>query len=289
MRTNTLERKILGWLFETGAIKVSAPDQPFWYTSGLIGPYYCNTHFLYGSEEAATRLLAQIDGWKSQPLECSAAVARELRQQYAKTPLYRQLIDDLAKYLRQNWPLDQIQYISGGERRDWFFSLLPAMLLDKPHLTIFKDRQVVLQYNCGAGFVSDLGGGRVLHISDLITEASSYLRAWIPAIADRGGEIVGTVTIVDRQQGGGEALRRAGVPMQALARIDQTLFAEARERGYVSAEQYQLVLSYLQDPEQSMRNFLLSHPEFLENALQGDAKTAERARRLLDEDLYKLK
>ena len=43
--------KLIKWLFETNAFRVCPENEPFWYTSGTIGPYYINTHFLYGSEE----------------------------------------------------------------------------------------------------------------------------------------------------------------------------------------------------------------------------------------------
>ena len=52
---------IMSYLFETKAIKFCEENKPFWYTSGKIGPYFINTHFVYGSEEDAAHLLAFID------------------------------------------------------------------------------------------------------------------------------------------------------------------------------------------------------------------------------------
>ena len=49
------------YLFKTNAIKVCEENKPFWYTSGKIGPYFINTHFIYGSEKDATELLSFID------------------------------------------------------------------------------------------------------------------------------------------------------------------------------------------------------------------------------------
>ena len=42
---------LVTYLFETRAIRVCPKDKLFWYTSGKIGPYYINTHFLIGCEE----------------------------------------------------------------------------------------------------------------------------------------------------------------------------------------------------------------------------------------------
>lgn len=284
---NDLKDKIVGWLFQTGAVRVSPAEKPFWYTSGLIGPYYVNTHFLYGSEQKAVELLALIDRNKNDLEQCTMEVRQAVLANYEQDGIYRPLIDGLVEYIRQNIPLEQVDCIAGGERRDWFFSLLPAEILGLPHLVISKDRQVVM--HTGEDMQpTDLKGKRVLHISDLITEASSYVRAWIPAVQEQGASMPWTVTIVDRKQGGQEALASAGVEMHALVSIDEDLFLRAKRQGYLSDEQYQLVMGYLADPFESMRQFLLRNPAFLADARNADSKTRERATRLLEQDLYKL-
>ena len=52
---------IISHLFETNAFKFCEENKPFWYTSGKIGPYFINTHFIYGSQKDASELLAFID------------------------------------------------------------------------------------------------------------------------------------------------------------------------------------------------------------------------------------
>jgi len=44
--------------------------QAFLVYIGTIGPYYINTHFLYGSEEKANKLLEFIDKEKENILKC---------------------------------------------------------------------------------------------------------------------------------------------------------------------------------------------------------------------------
>ena len=56
-----MENPIISWLFETDAVRVCPEGQPFWYTSGKLGPFYINTQFLYGSEAAANSLLKTIE------------------------------------------------------------------------------------------------------------------------------------------------------------------------------------------------------------------------------------
>lgn len=109
-------------------------------------------------------------------------------------------------FIRDNVDVDDIDYISGGERRDWFFSLLAAKGLGKPHITIYKDLSAVITEKGETRRSDSVNGGRVLHIADLITKASSYERAWIPAIKNICGQMTCTVVIIDRKQGGAELL-----------------------------------------------------------------------------------
>ena len=46
---------------------------------------------------------------------------------------------------------------------------------------------------------------------------------------------------------------------------------------------------FFKDPDGTMRNFLINHPDFLKNALHSDEKTAKRAKLLVDGNLYNLK
>ena len=56
--------ELIDGLFQTKALRIAPEDKPFWYTSGKLGPFYVNTHFLYGSEEKAVHLLEVIDAKK---------------------------------------------------------------------------------------------------------------------------------------------------------------------------------------------------------------------------------
>lgn len=52
---------IMSYLFETNALRRCEENKPFWYNSGKIGPYFINTHFIYGNEKDAIELLAFIN------------------------------------------------------------------------------------------------------------------------------------------------------------------------------------------------------------------------------------
>ena len=49
----TEQTELIAALIRTRALVVSPPGEVFWYTSGTVGPYYINTHYLLGGPEPA--------------------------------------------------------------------------------------------------------------------------------------------------------------------------------------------------------------------------------------------
>ena len=282
---------LVSYLFKTNAFKVCPDNKPFWYTSGKIGPYFINTHFLYGSEEEAVEFLSFIDVEKDNKIELPKKVFDKAFAQYNSNNIYKEVIDEMISFINSHINVDEIDYVSGGERRDWFFSNIVAYLLKKPHITIFKDLSTVVST---ADFEetsvkSELNGKKVLHVADLVTAASSYLRAWIPAIQSLGAEIVWSTVVVDRIQGGNDRLRELGINAYSLVQIAPEMFKKALDLGIISEEQNVMLNKFFEDPDGTMRKFLIEHPEFLENALKSDEKTIVRVRLCLEGDLYNLK
>lgn len=277
-------------LFETNAIKVCKNDNPFWLTSGKISAYFINTHFVYGSEADANVLLKFIDDNKHDKLNMPKPLFEKVMKQYNSNSIYKDVIDEMVNFIKNNINVDDIDYISGGERRDWFFSYVIANILGKPHITIFKDLDTVVS-DCNfenTTTITSIPGKKVLHVTDLITVASSFLRAWIPAIQNLGGELVWALSVVDRMQGGKERLSDLGITTYSLTCVDEDLFVTAFDNGIIDKSQLDMVHNFIKDPDGSMRAFLIAHPDFLENALHADEKTAGRARLLVDGNLYNL-
>lgn len=283
-----IRNKLISMLFETKALQVCPEDNPFWYTSGTIGPYYINTHFLYGNKEKANLLLEKIDKATQDKMKCSKEIFDEVLKNYNEDSIYKSLIDELCNFIKDKVDVSQVQYISGGERRDWFFSLMAAKILKKPHLTIYKDMEVVMFDGVESYEIKNLGNAKILHIADLITEASSYIRAWIPAIKKLNGEIIWSVAIVDRNQGGEERLGKEKIISQSMIYIDKNLFDKALKLELVNRNQYQMILDYLESPRDSMKKFLETHAQFLQTALKSDQRTRDRAKLCLEKDIYEL-
>lgn len=269
-----MSNKITEDLFKTNAVRVAPADTPFWYTSGKLGPFFINTHFLAKDEGTATSILKLIEEAISEGRETAPKkIFDAFCNLYKEDATYRNCVDSLVEAAKKY----DFDFISGGERRDFFFSMVPAHLLGKPHLTIFKDLSSVIT-DCNFSKIDyDFKGKKALHIADLITEASSYERAWIPAIKDLGADIKDTIAVVDRKQNGRAVLNGLGVNMETLTAVDKELFDEALANGSVNEAQYDLVMQFLADPDKYMKDFIANHPTFIDEQIALGGKTKERA------------
>lgn len=285
--------KLMSLLFETNAFKVAEENNPFWYTSGKIGPYFINADYLYGSEQDSKNLLAFID----QELENETKtdipkhIFEKVLEHYNTNQIYKYVIDQMKEYIEMNIGIDNIDYISGGERRDWYFSNIMAYLLNKPHVTIYKDLTTVLSNSnfTSTETISSIEGKRFLHLADLLNQSASFTRAWIPAIKNLGSNIVWSVFAVDRMQGGTETLTNDGVKVHSLLQIDDSLFTTAKSLGIINDEQLDMLRDFKKDPDGSMKQFLINHPEFIENAKKSNnPKTIKRVNTLIEQNIYGL-
>lgn len=269
---------IIDSLFSTNAVRVSDPEAPFWYASGMLGPFYINTHFLLHNEMEAARLLSIIETASGTDRFAMPHILLDhLLAFYERSESFKQVTDAIVAACRGL----SFDFVSGGERRDYFFSILPAYFLHKPHLFIFKDFQSVYadesMTDCVLATEADLDGKTVLHIADLVTEASSYLRVWVPVIKNLGAKITDTIAVVDRVQGGREILAGEGISLHALTAIDTQLFQNALAMKLISTHQYEMVLDYMKDPDTYVRNFFSTHPGYVEAQIQLGGKAKERA------------
>ncbi|MCI8470113.1 MAG: orotate phosphoribosyltransferase [Clostridia bacterium] len=282
---------IMSYLFETKAVKFCEENKPFFLTSGTISPYFVNTHFLYGNEKEATEFLSYIDTLLADRINLPKKVFEKVLAQYEKNSIFKYTIDTMIKAITENVNVDEIDYISGGERRDWYFSNMIAYLLEKPHLTLFKDMEAfVSPYDFSSTEkITNIEGKTVLNASDLVTAASNYVRSWIPAVKNLNGKLLWTCYVVDRKQGGTEILEKEGIKTIPLALVDNTLFEKAFSLGIINKGQLDMLKGFYHDPYETMRNFLINHPEFIENALNStDERTLKRVKTLTEGNLYNL-
>ena len=280
-------------LFETNAFNIAQENKPFWYTSGKIGPYFVNGEFFYGSDADSKELLAFIDSELENETKenIPANIFEKVLAHYNSNEIYKTTIDAMVEYIKETVNVENIDYISGGERRDWFFSNMIAYILEKPHVTIYKDLSTVeSDYKFTVNTpVEKIEGKNFLHVADLLNQSASFTRAWIPAIENLGSKILWSIFVIDRMDGGTQVLTDCGVEVLSLLKINDELFVKALELGIINEKQLQMLRDFKKDQMGSMKQFLIDHPEFLEESLNSDnSKTAKRAKLLVEQDLYGL-
>ena len=280
-------------LFETNAFNIAQENKPFWYTSGKIGPYFVNGEFFYGSDADSKELLAFIDSELENETKenIPAHIFEKVLAHYDSNEIYKTTIDAMVEYIKETVDVEKIDYISGGERRDWFFSNMIAYILEKPHVTIYKDLSTVeSDYKFTVNTpVEKIEGKNFLHVADLLNQSASFTRAWIPAIENLGSKILWSIFVIDRMDGGTQVLTDCGVEVLSLLKINDELFVKALELGIINEKQLQMLRDFKKDQMGSMKQFLIDHPEFLEESLNSDnSKTAKRAKLLVEQDLYGL-
>lgn len=282
---------IVNYLFETNAVQVAKEGEVFLTTSGLITPYYVNTHFLCGGESESLRLLNLIDSFKGSPEKIVSEVSSEIIKLYKSHDIYTQVVSLLGDLFSKSKLSDvkfsdSVKFVTGGERRDWFFSVPLAQVLGLPHLYVYNDG-LVLDEN--AQIYKGSGDVGAVHVADLLTIGSSYTNKWIPYLREHKIQIALSLNCVDRDQGGSINLLNAGVgSVSSLCKIGQSFFMEAKNDGVISDTQYQALIGFFNNQFESMRNYLLSHPDFIKRSLGSDKKTRERMLITINQDLYKL-
>ena len=280
-------------LFETNAFNIAQENKPFWYTSGKIGPYFVNAEYFYGSDADSKELLAFIDSEleNENKENIPAHIFEKVLNHYNTNEIYKTTIDAMKEYIEETIDVNTIDYISGGERRDWFFSNMIAYLLNKPHVTIYKDLSTVLS---NSDFTENTSVDKIenknfLHVADLLNQSASFTRAWIPAIENLGSKINWAIFVIDRMDGGTQVLSDCGVEVLSLLQINDDLFVKALDLNIINEKQLEMLREFKKDQMESMRQFLIAHPEFLEESLNSDnSKTAKRAKLLVEQNLYGL-
>ncbi|HHU07244.1 MAG TPA: hypothetical protein GXZ59_02745 [Clostridiaceae bacterium] len=281
-----MNKELANYLFETEALKIADPGQPFWYTSGKIGPFFINTHFLYGSANEADVLLQEIEQLADRPEEMPPRIAALCLRQFEQNLIYNAVIKMAYRMLEDI--AAKVDFISGGARRDFFFSLPLAELLTKPHLSCYKDGRSYYSLP-GEPAVeilskqdSPIDNQKGLHIADIVTVASSFFRLWIPQIERAGATMSHAAAVLDRGQGGAVLLAEAGVSLNTLGTTNAEFFQAAVDMEQINSRQKEMCVAFLQDPDKYMADFLSDNPGFISAELAKGGKSAERAQLALD-------
>lgn len=287
-----MDKDLIQLLFDTNAFQVAPENEPFWYSTGKIGPYFINVDYLYGGKEEAKQLIDEIDEMlqTEEKEEIPYLLCEKIMEQYDNNEMFKNVIDKMVDYVENNFETNLIDYISGGERRDWIFSIPLANLLGKPHIAIFKNLTTVASTSDfeESTTIDYLLGKRVFHVADILNTGEDFESIWVPAINHLGAKINWALFAVDRNQKGDEKLADIGVQTYSLVKISEELFNIAIRYDVINLPQYELLCSYLEDPDGTMRKFINQHPTFIEDTINNsqDQKIVSRAKICKEKNYY---
>lgn len=133
----------------------------------------------------------------------------------------------LAALRASGWPVDAVGGLTLGAD-PISYAIAHASALDAESgrgeiVRSFTVRKEAKQHGTGKLIEGAfLPGDRVVVVEDVITTGGSALKA-VDAIRAAGGEILGVLALVDRQEGGREALEAAGLKVLSLVTAKQLL------------------------------------------------------------------
>jgi len=251
-------------------------EQPVILTSGELGIYYINTE-----------KLVQDGGKFDEFGDNSQAMIKHAIEMTKQHPTFGEVIDILSEKAKNLLQLPNAKSaISGGQRRDWLFSGPVAYQLGIPHISLYKNgviESIGLRggRSAGTSFFSTRDA-QVLHIADLLTEASSCYRiedkverGWIPMI--RGGaKINDLIAIVTRCQGGEETLKRQHVTAHPFVAIDENFLKQYSSNP-------ERAVAYMQSPREWSENYLRENGALaLVKTFDPEGGKLDRAKKFLD-------
>jgi orotate phosphoribosyltransferase len=99
------------------------------------------------------------------------------------------------------------------------YAVAAASDRDPPTIDGFTVRKDVKSHGTGRRIEGPFRAGALVVVAeDVITTGGSALRA-VEAVREAGGQVVGILAVVDREEGGREAITAAGYPVAALVRL----------------------------------------------------------------------
>ncbi len=184
-------------------------DEPFFaYTSGSIGPNYVS----------------------------SESVTRDSNSYYLAIRSMQKVVE--------RWSVgkdEKIEYITGGQSRDWLFSEpLARKLGGVTHVRLFKNGDVEKNI--------DMEGKTVIHVADLNNEGHSIRNLWIPLITQANGNLGAVFFYVDRMEEGNKALNRDKITHDSVVKLDSEVWDYMLREGVVDEDSYRNIMARREDP-----------------------------------------
>jgi orotate phosphoribosyltransferase len=263
------------WNRKTGPI--------FWYAASVPGPFYVNTELVIGPELSAlllkeiTAIVADMPDAVSRASKLDALIM----QAFEKDVTFKNVIETMVERAKAEFPKNTYSVISGGERRDWLFSIPMAKLMNVKHAYLFKNGDLFCESSLQPGEVA-------LHVSDLINNAASYFDAWLPILTKHGLSCTGTLCVNSRGTNGVDRLKDNGQKVVALNSIDVAFFEKSKETGLIDEATLDEIRLFFCSAQEWASTYLMEKAELF-NASGIDAKSFERLVTFFTKDPWNLR
>ncbi len=272
-------------ILDSGALSIWDREKGpiFWYALGVPGPFYLNTELMIG-RELSVRILTKIDAILAESADPSTRahhIEKTILAAYSDKSAYHRIVSALADKAREIFPPRSYTLVSGGERRDWLFSIPFAHEIGVRHLFLFKDQSSY----CKESVHKD---EHVLHVADLINNAASYFDNWLPMLTRLETHCVGTAAVNVRGEEGQKRLSEAGCKIAALNIIDAAFFDECRNQGLIDEATRDELTLFLKSNSEWASRYLMDRPELFETK-NIDAKSRARLKSFFAKDPWNLR
>ena len=192
--------------------------------------------------EEACKLLARIGAVKFGVFKLASGKTSpyyiDLRLVPSFPGAFKFIRDVYVGMLEEELGLDAFDRIAGVPTSGIPFAAVVAFSLDKPFLYVRKEVKKHGRERRVEGILRP--GDRVVLLDDLITTGKTLSEA-AKAIRLEGGVVEHAFVLIDREEGGREALSEAGVKLHAFMTVRE-LAKVLFEMGAIEEEQYELIL-----------------------------------------------
>ena len=279
------ENNLLKLIHDTKAVSIwnHKTGPVFWYAASVPGPFYVNTEFVIGPE-LAEKLLKQITSIienKTSSKQRADDLNKLILSAYASSPTYKKVIDAMVEKANIEFPKDSYTLVSGGERRDWLFSIPYAHVTGIKHAFLFKNEEIF----CADTYKE---GETVLHIADLINNAASYFNLWFPILNKAKLKCIGTLCINSRGSVGVKKLLDFGLKTVALNSVDVDFFQKSKANKLIDEDTLTEVTTYFLSTKDWANRYLM-HDVHLFDVAHLDPKSFERLQSFFTTDPWSLK
>ena len=279
------QNDLLKLIHDTRAVSLwdRAKGPVFWYAANVPGPFYVNTEKVIGAD-LSEKLLREITAIVAGTVDAEARAGQlnhVVLESFKHTPSWQRLVATMIARARAEFAQQDFTMISGGERRDWLFSIPFAHVCNAPHLFLFKNKTVFSEQPVKAG-------ERVLHVSDLINNAASFFDLWQPVLGGIHLGCVGNLCVAVRGENGLKRLADAGQKTVGMVTIDADFFRRLHAADLISRETFEEISVFLAAPRDWAAQYLVGRSELFD--AQGcDAKSFERLRAFILNDPWSLR